>query len=1095
MKNQPSVLKLWMGILAAIVIFCFGFAGQSFAKDDDPHMTGLCAPTQEEIIWQNKHMKQVKKVKLNKIGLERINQWRKQKEQQPLTEEEAGVVEKGQEIEGIVGEVPDGEPSAGESTPIGLPTYVDNSSFMYFPPIRSQGSIGSCACFSSVYYTMTYMYAWYNGIDAKNGNDTTRFSPKWCYNMINGGEDSGSWFSGAFNIALKNGPATWTEFPYDSDYREWCLDKNVWRNAIDRRFDQTGYVYDVRQDSGIQLLKEMLNNGYILNYATYVNSWQWTTTSDDPNTITDDAYVGEACAFWVNGNAGGHGMTVVGYNDDIWVDVNGNGTVDSGEKGAFKIANSWGSWWKDGGFCWFAYDGLKTTSAVTGGPSSDRQAGWWDGKAYWITPRNYAYQPTMVAEFTINHLKRSQLRMSLGVSDTIRSTPSTTWYPAMIYYQGGPYAFDGSINAVDGTFVFDFTDIVPSGGGENRYYLGMYDSASGDSATLSAYKIIDVFNGNIEAACFDVPKVGDAGQEYAYVDYYYDDGNVPPTAVAAAISSTTGAAPLTVSFDGSGSSDFEDGSVSSYSWNFGDGVTGSEALVDHIYTSAGNYTATLTVADSRGATDSAAVAITVTEPPPKEMHVSDISMSVNKTGKNVNATATVTIIDEDGHPVSNATVSGSWSGLVSGSASGITGSNGSVTLTSPKSKQSGIFTFTITNVSSSGFIYDEGASVTYKSINSDGSSTNQDPVADAGSNQTVDVDTTVTFDGSGSSDDGSIVTYAWDFGDGSSPGGSVAPTHIYSSAGTYTVTLTVTDNEEVTDSDTTVITVIDGSANQDPVADAGSNQTVDLGDTVTFDGTGSSDPEGSSLSYAWDFGDGSSPGSGVAPTHDYLSAGTYTVTLTVTDNEEATDSDTTVITVIDGSANQDPVADAGPNQTVDVGDTVTFDGSGSSDDGSIVTYAWDFGDGSSPGSGVAPTHDYLSADTYTATLTVTDNEGATDSDTVVITVESTDPNLAMYVSDITMSVSTSKAGNTALATVTIISEGSPVANATVTGEWSGLVGGIVTGVTGSDGKVTLTSRKNKKSGDFVFTVTNVTAGGYDYDATKNVVTSNSISNL
>ena len=69
-------------------------------------------------------------------------------------------------------------------------------------------------------------------------------------------------------------------------------------------------------------------------------------------------------------------MTVVGYNDDIWVDINSNGFVDPGEKGAFRIANSWGTGWGEGGFCWMSYDALKNPSAVSGGPGANRTYRW-----------------------------------------------------------------------------------------------------------------------------------------------------------------------------------------------------------------------------------------------------------------------------------------------------------------------------------------------------------------------------------------------------------------------------------------------------------------------------------------------------------------------------------------------------------------------------------------------------------------------------------------------------------------------------------------------------------------------------------------------
>jgi PKD repeat protein len=165
-------------------------------------------------------------------------------------------------------------------------------------------------------------------------------------------------------------------------------------------------------------------------------------------------------------------------------------------------------------------------------------------------------------------------------------------------------------------------------------------------------------------------------------------------------------------------------------------------------------------------------------------------------------------------------------------------------------------------------------------------------------------------------------------------------------------------------------------ANQPPVARftfSPANPIVNQ--WITFDATSSYDPDGSIVSYTWDFGDGATA-TGSRVTKRYSAAGTYTVTLTVTDNRGATNSASQTITVT--SPNQPPVASftfspANPNP----GDTVTFDASASSDpDGSIVSYSWNFGDGNT-GSGVTATHVYSAAGTYTVTLTVTDNQGAT----------------------------------------------------------------------------------------------------------------------
>jgi PKD repeat protein len=153
---------------------------------------------------------------------------------------------------------------------------------------------------------------------------------------------------------------------------------------------------------------------------------------------------------------------------------------------------------------------------------------------------------------------------------------------------------------------------------------------------------------------------------------------------------------------------------------------------------------------------------------------------------------------------------------------------------------------------------------------------------------------------------------------------------------------------------------------------------------VSFDGRGSSDPDGSISSYAWAFGDGGSA-SGATANHTYA-AGTYTATLTVTDNLGATASSSLTITVT-SPANRPPSAMVSATPLSGTAPlAVSFDGRGSSDpDGSIAGYAWAFGDGASA-SGSTASHTYGNAGTYTATLTVTDNLGATGSSSVTVTV-------------------------------------------------------------------------------------------------------------
>ncbi|MGD8395624.1 MAG: PKD domain-containing protein [Candidatus Eiseniibacteriota bacterium] len=153
------------------------------------------------------------------------------------------------------------------------------------------------------------------------------------------------------------------------------------------------------------------------------------------------------------------------------------------------------------------------------------------------------------------------------------------------------------------------------------------------------------------------------------------------------------------------------------------------------------------------------------------------------------------------------------------------------------------------------------------------------PSCDAGGPYAALVDEPVQFDGSGSQagQGGPIVSYDWEFGDGST-GSGVMPIHTYGTYGSFTVTLTLVD-ELGAISECTAPAVIHAP----PVCDSGGPYTAQVCTAISFDGSGSSDPDGVITSYAWEFGDGHGAG-GAVVLHAYAGGGLYTVTLTVTDD-------------------------------------------------------------------------------------------------------------------------------------------------------------------------------------------------------------------
>lgn len=468
-----------------------------------------------------------KDVLLNSIGLQRVNEARKEKGLLGFSSDSS--VEFGQEVlfNNTFASTTTSSSLlyAADTSSETLPSFVDNSKLSAFPPIGSQ-NYGDCGAYATTYYQMTHMVALEKGWDAKNGDDSTRFSPRWSYNLTSGvvdGTNGGTNLIAAFNVMEQSGALTLNDFPYYEDpndprnYLEWPTTFEQWNKALKYKVDKTGYVdfndststpITDQNDEDLASIKKMLSNGYILTFTTYIDSWIYTGLTNDPNTTKDDAFTSELICYMKRGNVGPHAMTIVGYSDDVWFDINCNNIVDRGEKGAFKVANSYGTEWKNKGYVWLAYDALNDKTSIeyhyrTNLNPSDRDGAVDSNKFYWFTVNvREDYTPALLAEFTLNHTDRSQVEITLGYSNS--SDPDLSFELPTYFTIAGNCAFDGTQNtACDATIVIDLTDFnsFKFDNPDGNWFLKISDrTADGLKCKLLSYKLIDNIAGKVISA-------------------------------------------------------------------------------------------------------------------------------------------------------------------------------------------------------------------------------------------------------------------------------------------------------------------------------------------------------------------------------------------------------------------------------------------------------------------------------------------------------------------------------------------------------------------------------------------------------------------
>ncbi len=242
---------------------------------------------------------------------------------------------------------------------------TNSATSKYFPPIGNQGSFGSCAAFATTYCQFTYESNRLNNTTWTGTNHTA--SPAWTYNWINEGDSSKGISSSKAYALLKNqGCPSWQEYPYStSNNIVWPNDDELMYNSLKKTKLNSWSTLSVNTASSSSThsltdVKNYLRNGKVLEIETDTN-YSIGTSSEYGQIIYRIAK-----KYNTNNSRIGHAMVIVGYDDNVELDVNGDGQIEASEKGAFKLFNSYGTVYGNAGYIWILYDTINLDTNISG---------------------------------------------------------------------------------------------------------------------------------------------------------------------------------------------------------------------------------------------------------------------------------------------------------------------------------------------------------------------------------------------------------------------------------------------------------------------------------------------------------------------------------------------------------------------------------------------------------------------------------------------------------------------------------------------------------------------------------------------------------
>ncbi len=431
-----------------------------------------------------------------------------------------------------------------------LPSFVDNSQSEYFPAIGDQGSVGSCTTFAQVYYQFTYEMNKQLGRTSKSKANV--FAPYFVYNLINAGGNNGTYASDCYDVLMKQGALDFSKYSNETDYTTWTADASKWAEASDYRAasyqyisTETGYsghYVTSPKDSDLNTIKAALDNGEILTFYSKSRGWIKGNKIQHNDAVPgNDAHLGEFIIPYVVSSIGGHRVTIVGYDDNIWYDINGNGLVEEAEKGAFKMANSWGTntYGHNGGFAWMSYDLLNNVTQVPNLNVNNRIIG--ISQIARMTVQPYDNDSDIKLYYTIKTASRYQARIrikatnkSTGEVKTEMVTPFYTFASESVNL-----GYAGNAGESTGSMSMDLDNLAEGLNSDNfndyDWEIEFIDSKNdGYTSTVLSAEIVDANKGITYSLSGNYPMSLNGNSEKATVKgtsyenkttIYYTNGN------------------------------------------------------------------------------------------------------------------------------------------------------------------------------------------------------------------------------------------------------------------------------------------------------------------------------------------------------------------------------------------------------------------------------------------------------------------------------------------------------------------------------------------------------------------------------------------